>query len=127
MKRKDSRYREIPYNYTSFSDKEIVLNYFDERTWQQIEDLRSQRKTGRSAKLLFEIIGDIFIIERNPYLFEDFLSNQSRFSQLKNLHAKRINAIRKSSEDNPLANDLLVKTQQLDHDLFESFGHQPRR
>jgi FAD/FMN-containing dehydrogenase/Fe-S oxidoreductase len=122
MKRKDSRYREIPYNYTSFSDKEIVLNYFDADTWQQIEELRSQRKTGRSAKLLFEIIGDIFIIERNPYLFEDFLNNQSRFSQLKNLHAKRINAIRRSSEDNPLANDLLVKTQQLDHDLFESFG-----
>jgi FAD/FMN-containing dehydrogenase/Fe-S oxidoreductase len=122
MKRKDSRYREIPYNYTSFSDKEIILNYFDEATWQQIEELRNQRKTGRSAKLLFEIIGDIFIIERNPYLFEDFLNSQSRFKQLRNLHTKRINAIRKSSETNPLANNLLEKIQQLDHDFFESFG-----
>jgi FAD/FMN-containing dehydrogenase/Fe-S oxidoreductase len=122
MKRKDSRYREIPYNYTSFSDKEIILNYFDDETWQQIEELRSQRKTGRSAKLLFEIIGDIFIIERNPYLFDDFLDNQSRFTKLKNLHEKRLTAIRKSSESNPLANDLLAKTQKLDHDFFESFG-----
>ncbi len=122
MKRKDSRYREIPYNYTSFSDKEIILNYFDAQTWQQIEELRSQRKTGRSAKLLFEIIGDIFIIERNPYLFEDFLNNQSRYKKLKNLHEKRLQVIRKSSENNQLAGNLISKTQKLDNDFFESFG-----
>lgn len=122
MKRKDFRYREIPYNYTSFSDKEIILNYFDEGTWQQIEELRNQRKTGRSAKLLFEIIGDIFIIERNPYLFEDFLNNKSRFKQLKQLHAKRIAAIRDSSKANTLAESLLAKTQQRDREFFESFS-----
>ncbi len=70
---KSDTYREIPYNYTSFSDKEIILKYFDEQTWDILNELRKHRVTGRSAKLLFEIIGDIFIIDRNPYIFNDFL------------------------------------------------------
>ena len=61
--KKDFGYREIPYNYTSFSDKEIILKYFDDATWELLNDLRHQRKTGRSARLIFEIIGDIFIID----------------------------------------------------------------
>ncbi|MCE1187908.1 MAG: DUF3683 domain-containing protein [Ignavibacteria bacterium] len=121
MKRKDFRYREIPYNYTSFSDKEIILRYFDLETWQQIEELRAQRKTGRSAKLMFEIIGDIFIIERNPYLYEDFLSNTRRFLQLENVHKKRIAAIQGSFDQNDLAGVLLEKIKELNERFFASF------
>ncbi|MFZ9103407.1 MAG: DUF3683 domain-containing protein, partial [Burkholderiaceae bacterium] len=32
----ESRLREIPYNYTSFSDREIVLRVLGERGWQVI-------------------------------------------------------------------------------------------
>jgi hypothetical protein len=71
--KKDFRFREIPYNYTSFSDREIIQKYFDQISFEQIEQLRNQRVTGRSAKLLFETIGDMFIIDRNPYMMEDFL------------------------------------------------------
>ncbi|MBP9685974.1 MAG: DUF3683 domain-containing protein, partial [Rhodoferax sp.] len=28
-----ARIREIPYNYTSFSDREIVIRLLDERAW----------------------------------------------------------------------------------------------
>ena len=73
--KKDFGYREIPYNYTSFSDKEIILKYFNDDTWELLNNLRHQRKTGRSARLIFEIIGDIFIIDRNPYIFNDFLDD----------------------------------------------------
>ena len=44
-----SRVREIPYNYTSFSDREIVIRLLGERAWTILEALQGERKTGRSA------------------------------------------------------------------------------
>ena len=88
--KKDFGYREIPYNYTSFSDREIILKYFDQATWDLLNNLRSQRKTGRSARLIFEIIGDIFIIDRNPYIFNDFLSNAKKQKRLKSRRQKNL-------------------------------------
>ncbi len=72
------RIREIPYNYTSFSDREIFLRYLGEDGWQLNESLRNQRRTSRSARMLFEILGDMWVIERNPFIQEDLLTNQQR-------------------------------------------------
>ena len=41
------RIREIPYNYTSYSDREIVRRLLGEDAWQTLESLRGERKTGR--------------------------------------------------------------------------------
>ena len=45
-----ARLREIPYNYTSFSDREIVLRILGEEAWDIINTLREERRTGRSAQ-----------------------------------------------------------------------------
>ncbi|MHB1804998.1 MAG: DUF3683 domain-containing protein, partial [Acidithiobacillus ferrooxidans] len=42
------RLREIPYNYTSFSDAEIVHRLLGADAWRLLEDLRDRRVTGRS-------------------------------------------------------------------------------
>ena len=76
------RSREIPYNYTSFSDREIVIRLLGSSTWQTLETLRQERKTGRSARMLFEVLGDIWVVQRNPYLQDDFLDNPRRRQQL---------------------------------------------
>ena len=67
------RFREIPYNYTSFSDREIVIRLLGSSAWQTLETLRQERKTGRSARMLFEVLGDIWVVQRNPYLQDDLL------------------------------------------------------
>ena len=72
------RIREIPYNYTSFSDREIVIRYLGEDNWRLIEDLRGTRRTGRSARMLFEVLGDMWVVERNPYLQDDLINNVDR-------------------------------------------------
>jgi FAD/FMN-containing dehydrogenase/Fe-S oxidoreductase len=72
------RLREIPYNYTSFSDREIVIRLLGEQSWQTLDGLRDERVTGRSAKMLFEVLGDIWAVQRNPYLEDDLLNNQKR-------------------------------------------------
>ncbi|MEJ2455726.1 MAG: DUF3683 domain-containing protein [Candidatus Thiodiazotropha sp.] len=72
------RIREIPYNYTSFSDREIVIRFLGKAMWDLIEDLRGTRRTGRSARMLFEVLGDMWVITRNPYLQDDLLNNEER-------------------------------------------------
>src|SRR3954447_17333855 len=69
------RIREIPYNYTSFSDREIVIRLLGADMWHTVEELRGERRTGRSARMLFEVLGDIWFVERNPYLQDDLLQN----------------------------------------------------
>ncbi|HEX9302125.1 MAG TPA: DUF3683 domain-containing protein, partial [Casimicrobiaceae bacterium] len=72
------RLREIPYNYTSFSDREIVVRLLGAQMWTLLEELRAERRTGRSARMLFEVLGDIWVVERNPYLQDDLLDNPKR-------------------------------------------------
>jgi hypothetical protein len=72
-----ARLREIPYNYTSFSDREIVLRLLGVRAWELLNLLREERRTGRSARMLYEVLGDIWVVQRNPYLEDDLLDNPS--------------------------------------------------
>ena len=76
------RLREIPYNYTSFSDREIVIRILGSKAWEALDNLRSQRKTGRSARMLYEVLGDIWVVNRNPYLQDDLLDNPKRLKSL---------------------------------------------
>ena len=73
-----ARLREIPYNYTSFSDREIVIRLLGEPAWNLLNELRSARQTGRSARMLYEVLGDIWVVRRNPYLQDDMLDNPKR-------------------------------------------------
>jgi hypothetical protein len=60
------RIREIPYNYTSFSDREIVIRLLGAAAWDTLLLLREERNTGRSARMLYEVLGDIWVVQRNP-------------------------------------------------------------
>ncbi len=76
------RLREIPYNYTSLADREIVIRLLGEAAWGTLDDLRAERRTGRSARMLYEVLGDIWVVDRNPYLQDDLLDNPKRRRQL---------------------------------------------
>ena len=73
-----ARLREIPYNYTSFSDREIVIRLLGENAWTLLAELCSARQTGRSARMLYEVLGDMWVVQRNPYLQDDLLDNPKR-------------------------------------------------
>jgi len=89
------RLREIPYNYTSFSDREIVIRLIGAPMWALLLQLRGERRTGRSARMLFEVLGDIWVVERNPYLQDDLLDNPSRQKLLVDALNHRLNEIDK--------------------------------
>ncbi len=89
------RVREIPYNYTSFSDREIVIRLLGADMWRLLEELRGERRTGRSARMLFEVLGDVWVVERNPYLQDDLLDNPGRARLLVDALRHRLTEIEK--------------------------------
>lgn len=107
-----SRLREIPYNYTSFSDREIVIRFLGEDIWNVLNELRGERKTGRSARMLFEVLGDLWVVTRNPYLQDDLLASKKRRQELISALNHRIHAIHERSQDNPLVLKLIVAARE---------------
>jgi FAD/FMN-containing dehydrogenase/Fe-S oxidoreductase len=100
------RIREIPYNYTSFSDREIVHRYLGAEGWNILEQLRAQRVTGRSARMLFEVLGDMWVIERNPFIQDDMLFNPRRRALLSAALYHRLDQFQARARDNVLAQQL---------------------
>ena len=91
----EARIREIPYNYTSFSDREVVIRLLGSRAWDLLNLLRGERHTGRSARMLYEVLGDIWVVQRNPYLQDDLLDNPKRRKLLVEALQHRLGEIEK--------------------------------
>ncbi len=104
--------REIPYNYTSFSDREIVIRYLGEDTWEMLNQLRDSRRTGRSARMLFEVLGDMWVIARNPYIQDDLIENPKRWQSLTHALHHRVDQIVVRADGNELALSLVEKARQ---------------
>ena len=115
-----ARLREIPYNYTSFSDREIVIRLLGSEVWDLVNELRSQRRTGRSARMLYEVLGDIWVVSRNPYLEDDLLGNRRRRSALIASMRHRLSEIeaRRQNRDDQVTG--LLKSAHAAVDAFEA-------
>ena len=107
-----ARLREIPYNYTSFSDREIVIRLLGADAWEVLNTLRGERKTGRSARMLFEVLGDIWVVRRNPYLEDDLLANPKRRTMLVDALRHRLHAIETRRQGNELVGQLLAAAER---------------
>jgi FAD/FMN-containing dehydrogenase/heterodisulfide reductase subunit C len=124
--KKDStpRIREIPYNYTSFSDREIVIRFLGNPTWELIEKLRGSRRTGRSARMLFEVLGDMWVITRNPYLQDDLLNNEERRNALVGALEHRLDQFELRTNGNKQALQLLETAREAVETFARSFDEQ---
>jgi FAD/FMN-containing dehydrogenase/Fe-S oxidoreductase len=107
-----ARLREIPYNYTSFSDREIVIRLLGDDAWDVLNTLRGERKTGRSARMLFEVLGDIWVVRRNPYLEDDLLDNPKRRQMLIDALRHRLHEIEVRRQGNELVGQLLAAAER---------------
>jgi FAD/FMN-containing dehydrogenase/Fe-S oxidoreductase len=137
------RLREIPYNYTSFSDREIVIRLLGPDAWETLDQLRDQRKTGRSARMLYEVLGDIWVVERNPYLQDDLLDNPKRRAMLIEAMRHRLREIEKrrqvdqhdvdgrvgdgtTDDDNDLKSNKVIGLLQRAHAAVDQFEREFR-
>lgn len=120
-KQNTHRIREIPYNYTSFSDREIAIRYLGEEMWRLIEELRDTRRTGRSARMLFEVLGDMWVLSRNPYLMEDLEEDVGRRQALISALHHRLKQFEARSEGNRKALRLLDAARKAVDDFSARF------
>jgi FAD/FMN-containing dehydrogenase/Fe-S oxidoreductase len=113
--------REIPYNYTSYSDREIVLRFLGSESWDDLNKLRNQRRTGRSARMLFEILGDIWVVSRNHFIKDDLLNNKKRLQHMMTLHEDRLNRIESAALNNPLAQKVASRAREMVASFYQQF------
>ena len=118
------RIREIPYNYTSFSDREIIIRFLGEEMWDVLNRLRGTRRTGRSARMLFEVLGDMWVIVRNPYIQDDLLENRDRRELLIGALHHRLAQIEARADNNPLTLQLVARTRAAVAEFEAGFPHQ---
>jgi len=95
MHKKD--YREIPYNFTSADDRLIINHLFGQEVWDDLEELRNLRITGRSARLVMRFMGDLFILHRNPFLYQELIESQPRRQQFFSMAEEDLSLIAKAA------------------------------
>ena len=118
----ENPYREIPYNYTSFSDREIVLRLLGPRAWELVESLRESRDTGISSHMLLEVLGDMWVVMRNPYIQDDLLENQGRRQSLIDTMNQRLDGIEERASGNHETMELVKHSRKSVEDFGSWFG-----
>ena len=120
-----TRPREIPYNYTSASDAQAVGFLLGEATVRTLDELRSARVTGRSARILMRLFGEVLIHRRNPYLYEELVTSAQRRRRFFGNAAKDLEIIAAKAEGDPRVLDILAQCRKLFADFREEVEKTP--
>ncbi|MBK6848949.1 MAG: DUF3683 domain-containing protein [Proteobacteria bacterium] len=116
----DAALREIPFNYTSADDRLVATFLGGEALWERLEQLRARRVTGRSARLLLRIFGDLFVHRRNAFLYQELLDAPRRRARLLRRLATELAIVESSSGGDPLVLEVLTTTRE----LLAHFAHE---
>lgn len=115
-----SGFREIPFNYTSADDARVVSLLLGGEAWERLQELRSRRVTGRSARLLMRVLGEVFIHQRNAYLFEELVASPRRKRRLFANLAADLADIEEKAQGEPLVYEILTGAR----DLLDRFARE---
>ncbi|MDD5228204.1 MAG: DUF3683 domain-containing protein [Methylococcales bacterium] len=106
-------HREIPFNYTSSNDWQIVSFLLGSEIAFTLEELRGLRVTGRSARLLMSFFGEILIYRRNPYLLQELVISASRRKRMFDNAEKHLDIIERNVGIEERVKKVLVASRQL--------------
>ncbi len=107
--------REIPFNYTSAGDRQAISFLLGPKALQLLDELRELRVTGRSARLLMGIIGEILIHRRNPFLFQELVDSPTRRHRLFERALKELDTITEGANGETRVLDIIeLLRNQLD-------------
>jgi FAD/FMN-containing dehydrogenase/Fe-S oxidoreductase len=109
----DLRHREIPFNYTSADDRQAVTWLLGEENWNRIDELRSRRVTGRSARLLQRIFGEVLVHRRNPFLYQELVDDEARRRKLFRTMEADLRVVEASAGTDRTALEVVASTRAL--------------
>ena len=118
-------HREIPFNYTSADDRQVVLQLLGEEVWEKLEALRGRRVTGRSARLLLRVLGEVSIHRRNPFLFQELLDTPARRRRLSRHLAGDLAVVAGSAGEDALVREVLAAARGLAADFEREVAAAP--
>ena len=93
--------REIPFNYTSADDRQAVTFLLGPEVWTRLEELRSRRVTGRSARLLSRFFGVLLVHRRNPFLMQELVDSPRRRKRLLESAGKDLRVVERNAGGEP--------------------------
>ena len=117
--------REIPFNYTSADDAQAISFLLGPETVTTLEELRSARVTGRSARRLMRIFGDLLIHRRNPYLFQELVNSTSRSHGFFRQIDKDMQSILEAARGDARVLDTLARCRSLIDQLRQDVADAP--
>jgi FAD/FMN-containing dehydrogenase/Fe-S oxidoreductase len=119
--------REIPFNYTSASDRQAVSFLLGAETVRTLDELRDARVTGRSARILMRLLGEVLIHRRNPYLYEELVTSAPRRKRFFENATKDLGTIASKAEGDTRVLDVLAQTRALVDDFRVEVEHTPEQ
>jgi FAD/FMN-containing dehydrogenase/Fe-S oxidoreductase len=105
--------REIPFNYTSADDRRAISFLLGPEVWAKLEELRSRRVTGRSARVLMRFFGELAVHRRNPFLFQELLDSPPRRKKLLQAADRDLRLVERNANGDPLVVDVLAACRRL--------------
>src|SRR6266511_1012357 len=108
-----SAIRAIPFNYTSAGDRQAVSFLLGPEAVRILDELRGARVTGRSARLLLRVFGEVLIHRRNPYLYEELVSSAPRRKRFFGNTTKDLEILAAKAEGDPRVLDILGRCREL--------------
>ncbi|GEJ55305.1 DUF3683 domain-containing protein [Anaeromyxobacter diazotrophicus] len=105
--------REIPFNYTSADDRQAVSHLLGPEVWGKLEALRARRVTGRSARLLLRVFGEVLVHRRNAYLYEELLASAARRRRLFRNLQEDLAVVAQHAGGEPLVAEVIAATRGL--------------
>ncbi|MCG8639567.1 MAG: DUF3683 domain-containing protein [Desulfobacterales bacterium] len=110
--------RKIPYNYTSADDDRIIKHLFGSGLHMVIKELEKRTDTGRSSRLLHRLMGDLFILQRNAFLFQELVEHPKQCKILFSAFDADLAFIKKNAKDKRVA-QVYDACKKRFNDLFE--------
>jgi FAD/FMN-containing dehydrogenase/Fe-S oxidoreductase len=108
-----SAIREIPFNYTSAADRQAVSFLLGDEAVRILDELRGARVTGRSARILLRVFGEVLIHRRNPYLYEELVSSAQRRKRFFGNTANDLESLASRADGDPRVMDILGRCREL--------------
>ena len=123
----ETTYREIPFNSTSADDRAAVLHLLGEEVWTKLEALRARRVTGRSARLLMRVFGELLVHRRNAYLQEELVGAAPRRRRFFGRLEIDLTAVEASAGGDALVMEVLAATRGAVEELRREVAETPAR
>lgn len=89
--------RKIPFNYTSADDRQVIVHIMGQEFYDTLSMIEPRKGTGRSSRLLHRFIGDMFVLERNPFLFQEMIDYPDLKKELFDIFRNDLKMIRENA------------------------------